>query len=628
MRIWPALTVVVFALGACNAQDSVPRVPQSVAVQVRAFGLPREPAGTAGKRLFVSDAGTGDINVYDVPSLKLVTILQGFARPGGECADGKGNVFVTDGSANIIYKLSYSGRIESRLSDTTGNPDGCAWDPKNRDLAVFNIVGTRSSPGAVLIYHHAVGSPKTYVNPKQFFYDLGGYDSGGNLFFDGSNAQGKFMLSELPAKGSSASTIAVSGAKIYSAGMVQWDADSGYLDVGDQNCGNATTSCLYQMSISGKRATVKNTIALKSSTGSQICDLVQGIIAYGELFGSDFDYCGYAPSATYGWSYPAGGSPRKAYKKNVSEPIGAAIAVNGSQGSLTHDDRSWMDLKAKKLDLLYIANGNGTITVYTYWQKTLVGQLTGFSSPQGECVDKNNDVYITDAGSKDIVEYAHAGKTPLRTIDDSPYVPFACAVDFTTGNLAIANEAGGSGGTGNIAVYADATGTPTIYTNSTAQNFTACAYDRRGNLLATNGQSNNSRYSYFVWLPKGGKQLTNITIPGPNKSWVWEDVQGLQWDGRYFVIDFYDLFRIAIQSGQAYFIGETGITESQVWGPYWIYNSNPKKQGTQFVGASHNTGYPAVEYFNYPAGGDSIASVSKDVSSPAGLAVSLGKIHQ
>ena len=628
MRILAALAVAVVALCACNAQNSVPTGPQSEVMPARPFGALREAGGKAGKRLFVSDAGTGEIYVYEIPSLKLVAILQGFAQPRGECADGKGNVFAVDGSTDIIYKLSYAGRTENRLNDTTGTPDGCAWDPKNADLAVFNVVGTQSKPGAVLIYHHGAGSPKTYGNPKQYYYEFGGYDGAGNLFFDGSDASGKFMLSELPVKGSTAQTIAVSGAKIYGPGMVQWDPDSSYLDVGDQNCGSTATSCLYQMSVSGTHATVKNTIALRSYTGSEICDLVQGVIAYGELFGSDFDYCGYARSATYGWGYPAGGNPKKTYKKNVSQPIGAAIAVSGSQASLPRQTEPWMDLKAKNLDLLYIANADGTVIVYTYWQKTLVGQLTGFNSPQGECVDKNNNVYITDAGNEDIVEYAHAGKKPLRTIDDSPYVPVACAVDVTTGNLAVANESGGSSGEGNVAVYANASGTPTIYTNSSIQSFKACVYDNRGNLLATNGQSNSSRYSYFAWLPKGGKQLTNITVPGPGKSWVWEDVQGLQWDGRYYVIDFYGLYRIAIRSGEAYFIGSTSINETDVWGPYWIYSSNPKKQGTQFVGASHNTNYPAIEYFNYPAGGDAIAYISKDISSPTGLTVSLAKIHQ
>jgi len=623
MRIPAAPLIVAFALCACNGQASLPGANGGPSL-VRAPERQSESAGVTGRRLFISDAGTGELYLYDVPSLKLFTILQGFARPQGECADNKGDVWVTDGEAAEIYELDYQGRTTKSVSDTTGFPDGCAWDPKTGNLAVFNYLGTQSKAGAVLVYHRGFGTPNTYTNPNQFFYDFGGYDAAGNLFFDGANTQGKFMLSELPLNATSARTIAVSGDKIYSAGMVQWDAASNYLDVGDQKCANGSSSCLYQMEVSRKRATIKNKITLENHTGTQVCDLVEGVISHGELFGSDNDYCGSAPSATYGWSYPSGGNPKNYRGGNDSMPIGAAIAVNDTQVT-SAGNAPRMDLKDKKLDLLYVADGDGKVAVYTYWQKALVSELTGFSQPEGECVDKNNDIYITDAGKEDIVEYAHAGRKPLRIIDDSPYVPYGCAVDFTTGNLAVANNSGGPSGAGNIAIYGKASGPPTLFADAAIGDFTECVYDSQGNLLAANGGSGTA---YFAWLSRGSQRLENILIPGPEKGWTWEDVQGLQWDGRYFVLDVDDLFRISIQNGLAYYVGETDVSERNVWGPYWIYNSNPKEQGTQFVGASHYADYPTVEYFNYPRGGDDIGYVSKDISSPNGLAISLGKIHE
>jgi hypothetical protein len=585
-----------------------------------------QASGLKHSRLFVSDAGTGNVYLYEVPSLKLLTILQGFTSPQGECADNKGDVWVTDNRADTIYELAYAGRTTGQISDGTGSPVGCAWDPSGGNLAVTNYLGTRSASGGVMVYAHARGTPTTYTNPAQFYYNFAGYDDSGNLFFDGSSPQGKFVLSELPLKAQTPYTIKVSGATIYSAGMVQWDSGSRYLVVGDQNCDKAATSCLYQLQVSGKLATVVNKIFLQNYDGTPVCDMVQGIIADGRLFGSDNDYCGTALSATYAWPYPGGSVPNKDVTKSISQPIGAAIAVNKPAQS-PRQSGPHFDLGVKKLDLLYVSESTGDVAVYTFWQKTLVRTLTGFASPQGECVDKGNNVYITDAGNDDIVEYAHDGTEPLRTIDDAPYSPYACAVDFSTGNLAVANKSGQTG-SGNIAIYAKASGTPRILTDSAISNFEACVYDAQGNLLATN----SSKYygdSHFAWVPAGGTKLVNINIPGPGRSYNWEGVQGLQCDGRYYVIDTYDgLTRITIENGEAYYVGTTGLEEDDVFGPGWIYNTSRKKQGTQYVGLyeDRSSKYDGVQYFYYPKGGDDSGYI-QGIAQPTAVTISLGKVH-
>ncbi|HEY2553695.1 MAG TPA: hypothetical protein VGI15_00465 [Candidatus Cybelea sp.] len=284
-----------------------------------------------------------------------------------------------------------------------------------------------------------------------------------------------------------------------------------------------------------------------------------------------------------------------------------------------------MDINAKKLDLLYISDTSSEVTVYTYWQKSLVGQLTGFIKPRGECVDAAGNVYITDAGADAIVEYAHAAKRPLRTIDESPLSPNACAVDHATGDLAVANTGGSSKGDGNVAIYAHGSGEPALYSDRTVGKFTALAYDKRGDLLTTNGSS-GSHPSQFAWLPKNATKLIDLTVPGPSPSFKWEGVAGIQWDGQYFVLDGGALFQISLLNGVAYYVGETQLDE---FGEYpesaWIYNANPRKQGTQVV-IPYSNG--EVYYFNYPAGGDAIASLYKGLSSPVGVTVSLAKSHE
>ncbi len=611
MRVSVLLAMVVFIACACSVR--APMLPTAPVAQSATVDEAQ------GGHLFVTDPGTGEVYLYDVPSLKLLTILQGFKSPQGACADDAGDAWVTDNRADEVYKLAYTGKTLGQLADALGYPVSCAWDPKTGNLAVTNYIDTGSKTGEVLVYHHATGSPNSYTNVKQYYYDYAGYDDAGNLYFDGSTASGTFVLSELPYNKETAQTIKLSGAKIFDAGMVQWDADSKQLDVGDQNCLNAATSCIYQFKISGGTAIASREIELKTSTGTQVCDVAQAVVSHGALYGSDNDYCGYAKTATYGWPYPAGGRPSHDQKRGVSEPIGAAIAVRPQAPQ--------RNLNPKKLDLLYIAEGTGDVAVFTYWQKTPVATLTGFSKPEGECVDKDNDVYITDSGNDEIFEYAHAGKKPLRVIADAPNsVPYGCAVDFVTGNLAVANVSSGTSGTGNIAIFGSGSSKPAIYTDSAISEFAACTYDDKGNLLVTSGDK-GSALSSFAWLAKGGKRLVNLDIPGRVKSYQWEDVQGLQWDGRYFVLDEYDAAaRIAIQNAQAYYVGETVFEDEQVQGPYWIYNANPRKQGTQIVGIYGHQSYGEVNYFEYPDG-DSIGYIAQGISDVRSLAVSLGKEH-
>jgi hypothetical protein len=190
----------------------------------------------------------------------------------------------------------------------------------------MNLLGKNSQGGAVLVYHHAAGVPNVYTNSKQYNYYFGGYDSSGNLFFDGRTAQNKFILSELPVNAAKATTVTVSGGKIYTPGMVQWDAGTSQLVVGDQNCGNATVSCIYQVRINAGRGTISRTIALQNSSGGQVCDLIQGVLWRKSVIGSDFDLCSSQSSATYAWHYPGGGVPTAQNDRNDSEPFGAAVS--------------------------------------------------------------------------------------------------------------------------------------------------------------------------------------------------------------------------------------------------------------------------------------------------------------
>jgi hypothetical protein len=276
------------------------------------------------------------------------------------------------------------------------------------------------------------------------------------------------------------------------------------------------------------------------------------------------------------------------------------------------------DASLAKQDLLYVANTNGEVTIYRYWLHTLVGVLTNFTQPMGECVDAKSNVYITDDAAKQVLEFAHGGTKPLKKFNDAPDSPYACSVDQKTGDLAVANNDGTQ--QGNIAIWTNGTGQPAHYNDSLLFNFAALAYDANGNLVTTSGGSYNVP-PYFAWLPKGGTQLINITIPGPNPSWQWRFASGIQWDGKYFVIDDNYLIRIALIHGLAYYVGETDLYGGGY--PIWIYDNKPGQQGTQAVGGYYSNSYSRVDYYHYPSGGSAYYELTHGVDRPTGLTVSL-----
>lgn len=333
--------LIVASLCACNGGSTA--TPYSGAASnltltsIARWAAPRHPdrrkswispelaKAKASTTLFVSDSGTADVYIYSLPALKVVATITGFDQPQGECSDNKGNVWVTDTNAQTIYELSRHGYLEKELSDSLGWPAACAFDPSTGNLAVMNLFGASGADGAVLIYSKAKGIPASYTNPNQAFYNFGAYHEG-NLFFDGRDANGNFMLSELAKGAKSATTITLQGGTIYFPGMVQWNTTANDLIVGDQACGNLYAGCLYGVTVAKSTGTVKSTTVLQNASGGPLCDLVQAVEFNGQVAGSDNNYCGSLPSTTYLWAYPAGGSATNYNNATDATPVGAAIS--------------------------------------------------------------------------------------------------------------------------------------------------------------------------------------------------------------------------------------------------------------------------------------------------------------
>ena len=101
-----------------------------------------------------------------------------------------------------------------------------------------------------------------------------------------------------------------------------------------------------------------------------------------------------------------------------------------------------MEPDAKRGRLLYLSDaGTNDVVVYRYPSLVEAGVLTGFDEPQGECVDKAGNVWITNSLVSNVLEYAHGGTTAIATLSDRGQYPVGCSVDEKSGTLAVSNIA-------------------------------------------------------------------------------------------------------------------------------------------------------------------------------------------
>jgi hypothetical protein len=91
-------------------------------------------------------------------------------------------------------------------------------------------------------------------------------------------------------------------------------------------------------------------------------------------------------------------------------------------------------------NLLYASTHVGEVYVFNYPSGEYLNSLVpGTTDIGGLCTDTVGDVFVaTRDGYEGIIyEYAHGGTSPVRTLSEYGYSAYTCAVDPTTGSLAV-----------------------------------------------------------------------------------------------------------------------------------------------------------------------------------------------
>lgn len=272
--------------------------------------------------------------------------------------------------------------------------------------------------------------------------------------------------------------------------------------------------------------------------------------------------------------------------------------------------RSWMAPDARRRDLLYVSDETGSVYVFSYPKGKLEGTLTNIPEPQGECVDKKGDVFITTFGGEEILEYAHGGTTPIQTLSNPGQYMEGCSVEFKTDTLAAINFApiGGSGN-GGVSLYKNASGSPTVLTDPNLLLGYQLGYDNQGNLFLDGVDA--SRQFEFAELPKGSSTFTeislNVSISTPG---------GVQWDGTYVAVGDATGGKIYQTNGAGGKVeGTISLNDSDGIYQFFIHRNT-------FIGP--NVFSANTMFWSYPAGGDPTKTLT-GFTDPFGAVVSRAK---
>jgi hypothetical protein len=266
-----------------------------------------------GDLLYVSDQTTNDVYIYSYPGGKQAGTLTGFYTPNGECADAKGNVWITQFDQVAQYAHGSTARART-LYEYGLVAKACSVDPTTGDLAVVGQCGytlCKDGAGYVAVYKQAQGRPHYYAAPSVNSYAFCSYDPQGDLFVDGSSYYYyDFELDELPRTAKRFETLTLDQA-IAVPGGVAWDGR--YVTVEDQSVG-----IIYRFLVAGSSGVLHGETTLTDAS-----KLEQYWIGDGAIVGAN-----YGDLDAIAWKYPRGGAPVKTYVgiEGFTRPFGIVVS--------------------------------------------------------------------------------------------------------------------------------------------------------------------------------------------------------------------------------------------------------------------------------------------------------------
>jgi hypothetical protein len=288
---------------------------------------------------------------------------------------------------------------------------------------------------------------------------------------------------------------------------------------------------------------------------------------------------------------------------------------------------SWVSPAAKAQNLVYVSSGGSDqVFMYSFPAGAPAGTLSSLEDPAGVCSDAAGDVWVVESASPTIMEYAHAATKHEATLTFSGVNPLGCAVDPTTGNLAVTNLGTASGG-GGFSIYTGAKGSAKKYVVSGLAYAYFCAYDNQGNLFV-DGLSNSYSFA-LVELPSGSQTAQKVGLSGSIGY-----PGGVAWDGEYLAIgdQYYQgkhkaaIFQYSVSGSAGTLEGTTPLADSCDALQFAISSGGTEKKKAQQGNTAvvPDTCLNTAGLYSYPAGGNPSDTLT-GLQYPVAAAVSLAQ---
>jgi hypothetical protein len=211
-------------------------------------------------------------------------------------------------------------------------------------------------------------------------------------------------------------------------------------------------------------------------------------------------------------------------------------------------------------------------------------------------------IFWNVGGQNQITEYK-VPQTPIKTLSVAYSFPTSCAMD-TSGDLAVGVFYESGGGGGDVLIFKNASGSPTVMTTPLIAEYFD-GYDENGNLFADGFDAGGS--FRLVELAKGTSKF--VTIKTSNSP----DFPGsVQWDGTYVTVfdqDTSETYQYTISGTMATLKNTVRYSGASDCAQTWIV------KGLLYCGDSGNGG----EVFKYPAGGSPAATFTGNFVQPLGV---------
>jgi hypothetical protein len=304
---------------------------------------------------------------------------------------------------------------------------------------------------------------------------------------------------------------------------------------------------------------------------------------------------------------------------------------------------SWMRPPKKvKSMLLYVSDwANNVVNSYDYKTGEQVGSLTGFDEPYGQCVDDRGNVFITNYGDGETMEFAHGGTSPLETFFTNG-TPLGCSVD-KRGDLAVT-----SFNPGNVTVFPKGKSTGNTYSNASCNIMWPAGYDDTGNLYVlgesyqASTRSGPTALVSVCEVAAGSAAMVVVPLSGANILYPGS----VMWDGKHITLTdqgYSGGYQSGVyqtvedSSGGLTVVGSTNLDGGCYSGytdieqPFYVGKKNTpvnSKEGNVLVGVNtscQNGGSNGVVFWRYPSGGDPFKKYNGDTE-PLGVSVSISPI--